>query len=409
MKLFAALPYLELAHEKSIQLGPVLFWPISRYASHIDPKDHEAFRQQIHSIEGIDTCVSIDEAVDPNQRETVLIEALYLLYFICIFRNVYYYTEIPPFDAVRGIIKLSKKEEWALDAFEIDKNKLLCISYLEEEIGEGLGKAFSSAYLKPDSNTPFAKRLLRAIRFFVDRYIPRLMSLGTMESSFQKHVYEPEDFLLLSMSFEALFELNHQHPAADFKQKLRPLLHLKYSRPLELFWKWIEQFYESRYAIVHGNIHRAALFTANPNFSVPIVTIGSQLFIYSVYYSLLAHNLINALEVKSTFPPDFKWIHPEKVLLFFWTEIHLLQKIHFLLQQWKEHSTHTELKDEIHFLARLFMAMQERATHRVPAELTFIPTPTEQIQDDIMDILILSVTLPLPEGFVACLTSRLTL
>ena len=134
--------------------------------------------------------------------------------------------------------------------------------------------------------------------------------------------------IFIASSFEALFDINDKQAAADFKHKLRPLLHLKYGKPVELFWKWVDDFYEVKRHIVHGGDHILdPFFRYNPNFEISHILIGIKLFVYSVYYTLFQYRLLHSIHEDPFTPPDFKWIHPEEILLFFWTESFLLHKL----------------------------------------------------------------------------------
>src|SRR5262249_4372330 len=148
-------------------------------------------------------------------------------------------------------------------------------------------------------------------------------------------LFEPEDTLLLASSFEVLLDINEKHPASDFRFKVRPMLHLKFSKPVELFWKWVDAFYLLKKQVIHGTIGPQDYSVENPNFKVPILQIGVKLFIYVIYYKLFKMHLVHSNDDDRFPPPHFKWIQPEEVLLFFWTEESLLRKLSLLLAQVK--------------------------------------------------------------------------
>lgn len=450
--LYTCLPFVELAHEASVQIGPVLFWPSSKYKEFIPPEDQEMFQHYITSVGQIRlenkanqsqistrtlspqtiTCLSICPNVPVHQREFMLIDALYLLYFACTFRNLYYTTEIPSFHAFRKMIPASldfirEKQNWEHQCIqEIQREETVCLHFFDLEICDGLGKALTGVY--EDSSTidqgklHSYKRLIRSIRYLVDRFFQRFVNLFDKGLDFSTELFDPEDVIFLASGFEALFAISSQHVTADFKHKLRPLLHLKYSRPLEIFWKWADDFYEAKWKIIQGGDYLDHLFTHNPNFKVSHIIIGIKLFIYSIYYKLFKYGLIHSQKEEHYNPPDFRWIHPEEVLLFFWTETNLLRKLSLFLTGLKQNRSDPELKEEVYFVANLFVFMYEHYFLLEKKEasskkgLLFIPTPSQELQpyyDSIIEILeeqnkkgeeMYSL---LPKKFLKCLKARL--
>lgn len=409
--LYACLPFVELEHETSISIGPVIFWPASKYQKYVDKKDRQNFQTYIQTIsqikakseEGtsqwintikltpqVTTCLSISNEIPLESREAILIDSLYLLYFACTFRDLYYGNEIPSFDAFRKIIPCSvsfieKKNNWE-DLFINEKYRevTVCIHLFDPEMCQGLGKTLSAIYTPLQDGDGLKiqayKRLIRSIRYLVDGFIQRFVNLLDQGISFSAELFEPEDVIFLASSFEALFDINEKQAAADFKHKLRPLLHLKYAKPMELFWKWVDDFYEVKRKIVHGGETPDPLFRINPNFEIHHLLIGIKLFIYSAYYTLHTHSLLSSTHTDPYTPPDFKWIHPEEVLLFFWTEENLLRKLHFYLTQTGEKVSEEEKFAEIHWLTSLFVSMYERYYSRPHhREVHFIPTALKDL------------------------------
>ncbi|MBS4163904.1 hypothetical protein PRO82_001212 [Candidatus Protochlamydia amoebophila] len=92
------------------------------------------------------TCISILNQILVSEREAVLVDALYLLYFACTFRNLYYGNEIPSFNTSRKIIPctldfIKNKDNWKnLYINESYREKTVCIHFLEQDICQGLGK-----------------------------------------------------------------------------------------------------------------------------------------------------------------------------------------------------------------------------------------------------------------------------
>ncbi|MBA2367504.1 MAG: hypothetical protein H0V82_00590 [Candidatus Protochlamydia sp.] len=409
--LYACLPFVELEHETSITIGPVIFWPASKYQKYIEKKDHQNFQTYIQSIsqikakseEGasllintiklapeVTTCLSISNEIPPESRESILIDSLYLLYFACTFRDLYYGNEIPSFDAFRKIIPCSlsfieKKNNWEnLFINEKYRESTVCIHLFDPEMCRGLGKMLSAIYARVQEGEELKnqayKRLVRSIRYLIDGFFHRFVNLFENGINFSTELFEPEDVIFLASSFEALFDIDDKQAAADFKHKLRPLLHLKYAKPVELFWKWVADFYEVKRKIVHGGETPDPIFRINPNFEISHLLIGIKLFIYSAYYTLHTHHLLSSTHNDPYTPPDFKWIHPEEILLFFWTEENLLKKIYHYISQKGEKISEDEKFAEVHWLTSLFISMYERYFCRpYHKEVRFIPTPMKDL------------------------------
>ncbi|WP_042280162.1 hypothetical protein [Candidatus Protochlamydia sp. R18] len=410
-QIYACLPFVELAKETCIQFGAVIFWPASQYSTYLNQTEHLFFHNYIYSIGQIKakvgnekvewintiklypketTCISISNQIPVSEREAVLVDALYLLYFACTFRDLYYGNEIPSFNAFRKIIPctldfIKTKDNWKnLYINESYREETVCIHFLDQDICQGLGKTLLTIYQSaPHENMATIhayKRLVRSIRYFVDRFFQRFVNLFEKEVQFSEYLFEPEDVVFLASSFEALFDLNDQQVTADFKHKLRSLLPLKFTKPLELFWKWIDDFYEVKRKIIHGGTTPDPLFKLNPNFEISHISIGIKLFIYSVYYMLYRYQLIHSTHADAYTPPDFKGIHPEEVLLFFWTESSLLNKLNVYTKQFEQRSKEKELQADIHLLTTLFVSMYDRYyLHPHLNKINFIPSSLESI------------------------------
>jgi hypothetical protein len=414
--LYACLPFVELDHESMIQIGPVIFWPASKSKEFLDADFHSLFQAYMRAMSQIKaptkdpeghfvntrtltpkgtTCVSIAEDIPSELRELILIDSLYLLYFACTFRNLYYGQEIPSFNAFRKMIPASfdfirTKQNWEdLYIEETDHEETICLHIVDPEICLGLGKALNAIYQNPIPQEKELiqayKRLIRSIRYLVDRFFQRFVNLFGKGLNFSEEIFEPEDVIFLASSFETLFDLNDKHPAADFKHKLRPLLHLKYSKPVEIFWKWVDDFYGVKRRIVNGDPFLDPLFRLNPNFEISHIFLGIKLFIYAVYYNLFKFHLLQSAQVNLYTPPDFKWIHPEEILLFFWTESTLLRKLNLFIKQTEQEPIKEELLADIHLLTHLFVSLYERYDRQ--QQLTgqgvvrFIPTPVKELKE----------------------------
>ncbi len=426
--LYACLPFVELAHESTIRLGPVIFWPASKSKEFLHPDVHTVFQEYMQAVGRIKarnqdklgefvhtmtltpkgtTCVSIAENIPSELREFVLIDSLYLLYFACTFRNLYYGQESPSFNAFRKMIPasfnfISQRQNWEnLYIEETNREETICLHIIDSEVCKGLGLALDVIYkggTTHDAATIQAyKRLVRSIRYLVDRFFQRFVNLFGKGLHFPEEIFEPEDVIFLASSFETLFEINDKHPAADFKHKLRPLLHLKYSRPVEIFWKWVDDFYEVKRRIIHGEPFLDPLFRINPNFEISHIFLGIKLFVYAIYYHLFKFHLLHSTYEDLYTPPDFKWIHPEEIILFFWTEPALLRKLSLFLKQTCQEPIKDEILADMHFLTTLFVSLYERyylkeqlkgqgIVRFIPSKIADLEVPGYQMIDHLKEI-----------------------
>lgn len=405
----ACLPFVELAQEAAITLGPVLFWPSSKSDQWITNEDRPQFDAYLRSISQIKaqgkkelvdtvtlhpegtTCLSLSEKVPEEQKESLLLDALYLLYFTCNFRNLYYGNEVLPFEPFRKMVPaapsfFNHKENWkGVHIAETKREETVCINLFDQEIYQGLGAALSSIY-EPDfcndqKTQENYRRLIRSVRYLVDRFFPKFMNLLNQGLDFSQQQAEPEDILFLSSCFESLFNLDEKDPPADFKHKLRSILHLKYSRPVEIFWKWVDDFYALKRKIVHSGETPDANFISNPNFKINHVVLGIKLYIYAFYHTLFQYKLIAPIHFDEYTPPDFRWIHPEEILLFFWTESHLLRKLNVFIKRAQGGAGEEGLYAEISLLSDLYLTIYERYFLTPHAhQATFIPTPLNEIE-----------------------------
>jgi len=418
-EIYACLPFIELAREATIQIGPVSFWPSSKFAGKINPVDEAAFQNYIQSITQIKTkikseddqlintvtltpqettCISISSQIPIDQRDQIVIDSIYLLYFACTFRNLYYGNEIISFEPFRKMIPASMefinhRENWeGLHINEAKREETTCIHLFDEEIYLGLGKALSAIYEKERTLDQEIidgyKCLIRSIRYLVDRFFQKFVNLLGKGLDLSESLLEPEDILFLSTGFESLFNIDDKDPSADFKHKLRPMLHLKYSGPVEIFWKWVDDFYELKRQIIHQGTCTHSLFKSNPNFEISHLVLGIKLFIYAVYYKLFEHKLIAPIHFDAYTPPDFKWIHPEEILLFFWTESSIIRKLSVFIKRAQTDGEENELFAEISLLSDLFLSIYERYhLHPIHNHVKFMPTPLIKIESNIKQIL----------------------
>ncbi len=389
--LYACLPFVEFLKEEPINLGPIQFWPSARSKHYLSDGFSASLEKYLHSIhkfpeEGKSVvCISIEKAIPPERRESLLIDSIYLLYFASNFRNVYYSNEILKLSSFTKILPLSpevlSQDSWEkIEASDsVFYEKTTCINWVDEEISIALGKALSTVYdpLKAPAHFDESIRLIRAIRFFVDRFFSKFENLTNQGLELSSQLFEPEDILFLASSFDVLLNIHEQQASSEFRQKIRPMLHLKFSKPVELFWKWVDSFFLLKKQVIQGTPKPDDLFTANPNFQLPLMHIGIKLFVYVLYYKLYQSRLITSESSNSFTPPNFHWIHPEEILHFFWTEESILRKISLLLMQiHNNQKISPENQSDLYLLSTLFVALMEKFYIQAPSKyVKYIPSP----------------------------------
>lgn len=234
----------------------------------------------------------------------LITDALYLLYFSC---NAYkiYNGDTP--DPIRPFFQ---KKEGDLKV-EISKDSIDAAIF--PAFSELLFWAYTMGAKRDES-----KKFIQSIYFLLNRY---LTCPEDWECPSWHH------YLELSLGFEALFHLNTNGPQADLRQKLRPLLHLKFSSPVELLWKWVDLFYAAKSLLLKGQTPKSLEFTANPDISSPLYIIGEKLLIYSIYDLLFHWHLTLGDPGTPSTPDRFPRIPPERVLVYFWTKETIEKKL----------------------------------------------------------------------------------
>ncbi|MGK5595050.1 MAG: hypothetical protein ACSNEK_06810 [Parachlamydiaceae bacterium] len=400
--LYACLPFVEFLKEEPIDLGPIRFWPSARSKQYLQEDLPSLLEGYLHTIHKLPqekksvACISIDTTIPSERRESLLIDSIYLLYFASNFRNVYYSNEILKLSSFTKILPLSpqilRQETWEkIETAESVCEKTTCINWVDEEIEKALGKALSTVYTPLSDPAHFDEsiRLIRAIRFFIDRFFSKFENLTNQGFELSAQLFEPENILFLASSFDVLLNINEQQASSEFRQKIRPMLHLKFSKPVELFWKWVDSFFVLKKQVIQGTPRPDDLFTANPNFQLPLMHIGIKLFVYVLYYKLYQSHLIASEKENPFSPPDFHWIHPEEILHFFWTEESILRKISLLLMQiHNHHKISLENQSDLYLLSSLFVALMEKFYTQTPTKyVKYVPSPESVLEPYLNPIL----------------------
>lgn len=238
----------------------------------------------------------------------LLSDALFLLYFSC---NAYkiYNGKTP--DPIRSFFQMQESIQ------KVHLTKDLIDSTIFPAFSELLFWAYTFGSPKKDES----KKFIQSILFLLNRY---LTSPEDWECPVWHH------YLELSLGFEALFNLNSLQPQAELRQKLRPLLHLKFSSPVELLWRWVDLFYAAKILLLKGQTPRDLYFKANPDIKSPLYLIGEKLLIFSIYDLLFQWHLSLGIAGTETTPDRFAKIPPEIVLVYFWTKETIEKKLTLL-------------------------------------------------------------------------------
>lgn len=276
---------------------------------------------EFHAVSPSSVEIRTNIDLPEDQVHQLLLHSLYLLFFSCNAHKIYN-GETP--DPLRSFFQRQESQQ---------KTEIL-----KEAIDPQIFPAFSQllffAYTVGEKRGIESKKIIQSICLLLDRYLA-----------------EPEDwkypdwhhYINLSIGFETLFDLNPADPSADLRQKLRPLLHLKYSRPVEILWKWINHFFMARFLFQKGQSPKISQFIENPNVRSPLYLIAEKILIFSIYDLLFQWHLSLGIAGTISTPDRFARIPPERILVYFWTVETLEKKITLLTLQ-EEESTNKDLE-----------------------------------------------------------------
>jgi len=407
-KLYVCLPFLHLDMDEPITMGPIRFFPSDRIGG---------------------ATVSLHPSIPDEKKNELLLDGLHLLYFSATYVDIFHSIKPPLFEAFTQLMpipkKPSKEEIDKIESYSSMKEQVYHLSEIESQMCKGLGAALELIYLNQEAadneeRILEIRRMIRAIRYFVHCFYDKFKILSNKGIRFSNKLYEPEEALILSTAFESLFNINPREPAPDLKQKLRPILQLKFGKPVEIIWKWIDGFYDMKTKVIHtGEIPRQ-MFRENESFTVPFLSFAVKLFIYSIYYKLTTHRLIEGRQRNIYYPHEFSSIEREEVISFLWPEENLLKKISILVLQIEQGKTSEEYLSDLTMLGNIYIHMMKNFyfTHSAADDIDFIPTPKETIEPFIEAILGHSIEKVrvngqerelmelYPEGLIHCLQKR---
>lgn len=235
-------------------------------------------------------------------------EALHLLYFSLNGYKIYYSQQAEPLS-----LYFEKNPKYPCQANPIN----FALNKIDHALFQASAGLLRLRVQGENEKKIWALKVIQAIKCINE-------SKSDNEESLHQEIWR--DYLIISAGFEVLFSLNPAFPNSDLRQYLRPLLDLKYSHPVELMWKWVDQFFAIRHTTLNGQHSSTPFFIDNPNVKTPLLLVGEKLLIFAIYKILLAKT------------PSF--INPDRVLVYFWAKEALEKKITILKL---EQSSHDDL------------------------------------------------------------------
>ena len=327
----AYLPLLHLEDHQTISMGPLTFTETS-YGVALD----------------------VSPSIASQFIKPTIIDGVYILYFLAAFPYGQLVRIHLPTDPFRKIVFEPEKTE---------KTSRLGIKSINIDHAAALGRLLEEVYLYSKQKNS----LLRALRFFVDRYFHPF-------GDALHQIADPEDITYLELAFESLFDLEGANQVPYLKQQVRMLLNLKFGRSLELMWKCIESFYLQLHDVVHGGGSEHEIYRANPNFSVPNRILLRNIFLIGFYRRLIEQQWLPDVAFDDYGFPRLEGFDHLDVILYFWDEVTLLRKISTLLMQLANNSIKADVEEDLHLLSSIWEKM-----HSPEHQKFFLPTDEKLI------------------------------
>ena len=271
------LPLVKLAGSKTIEMGPVKFWPAKEYDKYIKANLSDDFKKYldksiltIHTRQGCFnlepediTCATIKMTflLDKKQKYSLMNDATQMLCFLSNFsihgiktQNIH---NIYAFKHIRTVWKdlFNTPENWGTTSwFFLNINKKVEISITDKDLSECFGKILATNYML--SNSRWTRRIIQAIRYF------NLIFWGEEyqnEAVYQEIYYaKPEDIVFLSMAFEALLDLHFGSPdrkdtTKKFVNSIITILNVPSEKLIRKMKEFLENFYKLRSDVIHGD------------------------------------------------------------------------------------------------------------------------------------------------------------
>lgn len=385
--MYVCLPHLYLSQGRPLGMGPIRFYPSNTLDDFLSRDDQSEVQNYLETSPEVNrgTRVCVHPDIAEEDIPELLIDAVYTLYFSAAYERIFHNDKPPKLQPFTEFVPASESAAKdpsnveSLKALDLKKNQKLEITIENDLMMNALGEVLFSAYLSEknlDQNQ--CRRIIRAIRYFIHCFHDKFRDLLGSEFLSDHRHFEPEEFLFLVTAFETLFDISPDNPNSDFKQKLRPVIHLKFGKPLETTWKWIDGFYRIKNEIVHKGNLPDVTFKENLNFEIPYISFATKLFIYSIYYDLYIMNLLPAHISEQHRPIAFHGIEREEVICFLWPEKELLKKISILMIQLAHGRIRDESITDVNMLAHIYQHML-RYYENSFKPITFIPTEKEEI------------------------------
>jgi hypothetical protein len=388
-KMYACLPYLNLQNDTPIGMGPIRFYPSSVFDDYIGKSEREEIKSYFENAPAINrgTCLCVHPSVKDDEIPELLVDALYMLYFSATYDELYHNKNPPHFDALTKFVPAGGNLAGMknLESLQVKDSQVMSVDINDNLMSGALGELLKRCYLPADQDSSGQDvnedhRIIRAIRYFIHCFYEKFENLLGTGIHLKEKIYEPEDFLFLIAAFETLFDLDPDYPNTDLKQKLRPILHVKFGTPLETIWKWIDGFFEIKNQSIHQGNLPEDIFRANGNFEISYFKFATKLFIYSTYYKLYLMNLLPAEKSKPYIPIKFKGIEREEVIAFLWPETKILRRISTILMQITHGKADEEYLHDLNMLARIYKQILSYYSD-CPASIQFNPADKNDLKN----------------------------
>jgi len=387
---YVCLPYLHLLHEQPVGMGPIRFYPATKYDEFVSGEVQGEIIGYLESSGAAPrgSCIFVDPEVPKGLLPEMLVDAVYLLYFAANYQDLYYSVKPPGFEPLThylptppDTIKDPKSRE-ELKSLNLKDKHVIEVTFQENVMSEALGRILLCAYTEcRDLDNNECRRIIRSIRYFIHCFHDKFRNLLGTGDPIDSKLFEPEDFLFLVTAFETLYDIDKTHSEPDFKQKLRPVIHLKFGTPMETIWKWIDGFYRIEEELIHEGTLPDPIFRENQNFEIPYLSFAVKLFIYSIYHKLYGMGLVPATRQAEFMPLVFEGIDRSETLGFLWPETEILKKISILLMQLTHGKVRQETLLDVSMLSLIYRNILKYHENRQNGgDIQFIPTPKNELQ-----------------------------
>ncbi len=356
----AILPWVKLVHDDTIDMGPVRFCRASEYNEYLDSKLHQNFKAYIkrryadisarvrekNEVKDICimttpleelTCIAVDEMkvifLSGKQKDELILDAVQ---FLCFLSNIGT-TRNRPYDLFnnlklfREIGRLNKdiledKPNWGYRSWFNHPGRQAELLTVNKELLRCFGKLLLAEFLP--ANPRWARRVVRAIQYYNRIFI------GLDYSYIEYYATLPEDVVFLSMAFESLLDVHfaaieRKNTLNKITNIIQNIFNIKYNHPRDVLSKWIQEFYNLRSRIVHGDEIPDQIFHGNINLDIPYINMGMKVFVAALICELSSRTCLepNIIQRESDYIEDF--------YIYLWSQISILSTIEKVLVEIK--------------------------------------------------------------------------